>query len=70
MKSNANLSAIAEYRKKEAEYKSRLEELEAVSAERDVARKRHELLRKKRLDVFMSAFRYPEGAWEGWRGKR
>ena len=38
LKSSANLKAIAEYRKKEAEYKAKLEELEAVSAERDVAR--------------------------------
>ncbi len=38
LKSHANLSAIAEYRKKEAEYKVRLGELETVSSERDVAR--------------------------------
>ena len=38
LKGHANLSAIAEYRKKEAEYNARLADLEAVSAERDVAR--------------------------------
>lgn len=38
LKGTANLSAIAEYRLKEAEYKVKLAALEEISAEREAAR--------------------------------
>jgi structural maintenance of chromosome 4 len=56
LKATANLTAIAEYRKKEAEYRAKLAELDEISAQRDGARRKYEALRKKRLDVFMGAF--------------
>eukprot|EP00899_Mesostigma_viride_P022586 jgi/Mesvir1/3511/Mv11989-RA.2 len=51
-----DMAAIAQYRKKEAEYLERVQELDAVTAQRDALRKEHEELRKKRLDEFMAGF--------------
>lgn len=51
-----NMKAIAEYRKKEQEYLSRVEQLDQTTAERDTARKCYDGLRKKRLDEFMAGF--------------
>jgi len=53
---NANMGAIAEYRKKEADYLARVSELDTVSEERNAARKAHEELRRLRLDKFMDGF--------------
>jgi structural maintenance of chromosome 4 len=53
---NANMGAIAEYRKKEADYLARVSDLDEVSEERNVARKKHEELRRMRLDKFMDGF--------------
>ena len=53
---NANMAAIQEYRKKEADYLSRVAEFDAVSALRNEARKVHEELRRKRLEMFMDGF--------------
>merc|ERR1712194_901099 len=53
---NANMGAIMEYRKKEADYLLRVAEFDAVSALRNVARKEHEDLRRKRLEMFMDGF--------------
>lgn len=53
---NANMGAIAEYRKKEADYLSRVSELDGVTEERNGARKEHEELRRQRLEMFMEGF--------------
>jgi structural maintenance of chromosome 4 len=51
-----NLCAIAEYRRKNDEYKSQVGELDDLTARRDVARKENDALRKARLDEFMQGF--------------
>ncbi|XP_074657787.1 structural maintenance of chromosomes protein 4-like isoform X2 [Tubulanus polymorphus] len=51
-----NMSAIAEYRKKEELYLKRVSELDHVTELRDKQRKQHETLRKQRLDEFMTGF--------------
>lgn len=53
---NANMGAIEEYKKKEADYLSRVSELDLVTEERNNARKEHEELRRKRLEMFMDGF--------------
>jgi len=53
---NANMGAIAEYRKKEADYLSRVSELDQVTVERNNARREHEELRRQRLEMFMDGF--------------
>lgn len=53
---NANMGAIVEYRKKEADYLARVGELDKVSEERNAARKTHEELRRLRLEKFMTGF--------------
>ena len=53
---NANMGAIVEYRKKEADYLARVSELDKVSEERNAARKTHEELRRLRLEKFMNGF--------------
>lgn len=53
---NANMGAIAEYRKKEADYLARVEELEGVTEQRNEARRKHDDLRKQRLEMFMEGF--------------
>jgi structural maintenance of chromosome 4 len=53
---NANMGAIAEYRKKEADYLARVTELDGVSEERNAVRKTHEELRRLRLEMFMDGF--------------
>jgi hypothetical protein len=51
-----DLSAIAEFAQKDAEYGRRAEELAAITERRNGVRDAHEELRKRRLDEFMSAF--------------
>lgn len=51
-----NLGAIAEHRRKNAEYKAQVGELDGLTARRDVARKENDALRKARLDEFMQGF--------------
>jgi structural maintenance of chromosome 4 len=53
---NANMGAIGEYRKKEADYLARVAELDQVTEERNHARKEHEELRRQRLEMFMEGF--------------
>lgn len=53
---NANMGAIAEYRKKEADYLARVSDLDEVTEERNAARKTHEELRRMRLEKFMDGF--------------
>ena len=52
----ADLNAIAEYRAKQADFASRMGELNASTATRDGAKARYDALRKKRLDEFMAGF--------------
>lgn len=51
-----NMGAISEFRRKEATYKERVGELEAVTQKRDEQRKHHDNLRKERLNEFMTGF--------------
>ncbi|KAL7428262.1 hypothetical protein ACHAXH_003877 [Discostella pseudostelligera] len=53
---NANMGAIAEYRKKEADYLSRVTDLDQITQMRNDARKEHEDLRRLRLEKFMDGF--------------
>lgn len=51
-----NMSAIAEYKKKEEQYLQRAQELDVATSDRDAARKEFDDLRKQRLDCFMAGF--------------
>ncbi|KAJ8256293.1 hypothetical protein COCON_G00184450 [Conger conger] len=51
-----NLGAIAEYRKKEALYLQRVEELDDITTQRDGFKRGCEDLRKQRLNEFMAGF--------------
>ena len=51
-----NLGALAEYAKKEREYAERVAELDALTEQRDRARREHERLRRRRLEEFMAGF--------------
>lgn len=56
MAKDANMTAIAEYRKKEEDYLAKVSELDEVSELRNAARRRHEDLRRMRLEMFMEGF--------------
>ena len=56
MAKNANLGAIAEFRKKEADYLAKVAELDEVTEERNKVRRKHEDLRRQRLEMFMDCF--------------
>ena len=47
---------LQEYRRREAEFLSRHDDLEKVVALRDAQKKKYEDLRKQRLEEFMSGF--------------
>lgn len=51
-----NLSVLEEYRRRRGEYNHRKEDLDSVTAKRDIVKAEVETLRKKRLDEFMSGF--------------
>ncbi|XP_020526509.1 structural maintenance of chromosomes protein 4 isoform X1 [Amborella trichopoda] len=53
---NPNLDSIQEYRRKASVYNERVEELNAVTQERDDLKKQHDELKKKRLNEFMEGF--------------
>lgn len=55
-RSKPNLSVLEEYKRREAEFLSRHDDLEKVVAERDAQKKKYEDLRKQRLDEFMAGF--------------
>lgn len=55
-KSNPNVSAIAEYARKDSEYRSQVGELDGITSRRDEMRKECDRLRKMRLEEFMSGF--------------
>lgn len=50
------MGALKEYRKREAEFLSRAQDLEKVTVRRDAHKKKYDELRKSRLDEFMSGF--------------
>jgi structural maintenance of chromosome 4 len=56
LKEKVNMSDLLSYIAKDADYRSRLEELEAVTAERNIVRKAFEDLRRQRLEEFMAGF--------------
>ena len=51
-----DLKAIEEFKRKEAVYLDRVAELDEITQKRDRARKRHDDLRKTRLNEFMEGF--------------
>ncbi|EJU02564.1 RecF/RecN/SMC protein [Dacryopinax primogenitus] len=51
-----NMSVLAEYRKREANFLERAQDLERVTALRDAEKRRHDELRKTRLEEFMAGF--------------
>ena len=53
---SANMSVLAEYRKREAEFLARAKDLESTTQERDAAKQRYDDLRKQRLENFMAGF--------------
>lgn len=55
-KARPNLTILNEFRKREAEFLERAKDLDAVNAQRDAAKQRHDDLRKVRLDEFMAGF--------------
>jgi structural maintenance of chromosome 4 len=50
------MNALIEYIRKDAQYRSRLADLEAITAVRNAARREYEDLRRLRLEMFMSGF--------------
>lgn len=55
-RSQPNLGALKEYRKREAEFLDRAQDLEKVTSARDAHKKKYDELRKARLDEFMAGF--------------
>ncbi|KAL5741248.1 hypothetical protein ACOSP7_027980 [Xanthoceras sorbifolium] len=53
---NPNLDSISDYRKKVELYNERVEDLTTVTQHRDDIKKRHDEMRKRRLDEFMAGF--------------
>ncbi|XP_054714087.1 structural maintenance of chromosomes protein 4-like [Uloborus diversus] len=53
---NPDLTAIAEYKRKEELYRQKLEDLEQTNAERDRYKQFYEQLRKHRLEEFLKGF--------------
>jgi len=51
-----NLDVLKQYRKREAEFLARAEELDKVTERRDARKKEYDDLRKRRLDEFMAGF--------------
>lgn len=52
-----DLSAIAEYNKREAEYARHVATLDEITSKRDEARRSHEELKRQRHEVFTAGFR-------------
>jgi structural maintenance of chromosome 4 len=52
----SNMGAISEYKKKEADYMTKVADLDVVTSARNEARKVHEELRRQRLEMFMEGF--------------
>lgn len=56
MKKDLNMGALLEYLKKDAQYKIRLYDLEAITEVRNATRRSYEDLRRQRLEEFMAGF--------------
>lgn len=56
LRSQVNLTALEEYRKKEQEYMDRVSELETVTSVRNEKRRAWDTLRRERLDRFLDGF--------------
>ena len=56
MKKDLNMGALLEYLKKDAQYKVRLYDLEAITEIRNETRRSYEELRRQRLEEFMAGF--------------
>jgi structural maintenance of chromosome 4 len=56
LKNDVNMGVLLEYKKKEGEYLNRVKDLDGATELRNTARKRHEELRRKRLEEFMTGF--------------
>jgi structural maintenance of chromosome 4 len=50
------MGILKEYRKREAEFVARAEDLEQITAQRDATKKEYDRFRKSRLDEFMAGF--------------
>ena len=50
------MGAIEDYRKKEADYLSKVADLDEITEQRNEARRKHEELRRLRLEMFMDGF--------------
>nr|WJN25097.1 condensin complex subunit [Farysia itapuensis] len=55
-KGSANMSVLAEYRRREQEFLARAKDLESTTEERDAAKNKYDDLRKQRLENFMAGF--------------
>ena len=55
-KKGVNMAHLMEWIKKNGQYRLRLADLEAITLERNSARKEYEALRGQRLEMFMSGF--------------
>jgi structural maintenance of chromosome 4 len=55
-KAKPDLSVLKEYKQREQEFMNRAQDLENITAERDVQKAKYEGLRKQRLDGFLSGF--------------
>ena len=53
---DVNMSALVAYMEKDADYRSRLEDLESITSERNAVRRNFEDLRRQRLEEFMAGF--------------
>ncbi len=56
LKADVNMGVLVEYKKKEGEYLSRVKGLDDATGASDVARRKHEELRRLRLEAFMAGF--------------
>lgn len=50
------MSVLKEYKRREAEYRKRVDDLDKITATRDAQKEKYDRLRKKRLDEFMAGF--------------
>lgn len=50
------MSVLKEYKRREAEYRKRVDDLDKITAARDAQKEKYDGLRKQRLDEFMAGF--------------
>lgn len=56
LKGSVNMTSLLDYLRRDADYRARLEDLEAITGERNTVRKKYEDLRRQRLEDFMGGF--------------